>query len=141
MRIKLSLPDPVLYALELPVRISDINYGGHMSNDAVLRYAHDARLAWLTDCGYAGETDIGGAGLILVAAQITYRAEVFYGDRLRLELGIADLQRHGFTLRYHLSKTSGGSEVARLHTDMVCFDYTKRRMTTVPLAFVERFAV
>ena len=35
-RIKLDMPDNYIFSTELPVRISDINYGGHLSNDAML---------------------------------------------------------------------------------------------------------
>ena len=50
-RLKIIFPDQVLFTAELCVRVDDINYGGHLSNDAVLRLAHEARLLWLDSFG------------------------------------------------------------------------------------------
>ncbi len=35
-RVRLDLPDKFLFTTEIPLRVSDINYGGHLGNDAVL---------------------------------------------------------------------------------------------------------
>ena len=48
-RIKLALPDRWTFSTELPVRISDINYGGHLGNDAVLALAQEARVRFLLE--------------------------------------------------------------------------------------------
>ena len=43
-RIKIPLPEKKDFSTEIKLRISDINYGGHMGNDAVLTIVHEARL-------------------------------------------------------------------------------------------------
>ena len=35
-RIKLELHEILIYSTEIPVRITDINYGGHLGNDSIL---------------------------------------------------------------------------------------------------------
>jgi hypothetical protein len=35
-RVKIDLPDKFIFKTEIPIRINDINYGGHLGNDAVL---------------------------------------------------------------------------------------------------------
>ncbi len=35
-RINIELPDKFIYSTEIPIRITDINYGGHLAHDSVL---------------------------------------------------------------------------------------------------------
>ena len=35
-RIRLSMPEKFIFTTELPVRITDLNYGGHVGNDVFL---------------------------------------------------------------------------------------------------------
>ncbi|MBV8048285.1 MAG: thioesterase family protein [Paludibacterium sp.] len=137
-RIPLSLPDPVLFETLLDVRIGDINYGNHMANDAILRYAHEARLRFLQQYGYS-ELDIEGYGIIMADAAINYKAEVFHGMTLRVKLGIRDISRHGFDLVYQAVDDKSGQEVARLKTGIVFFDYANRKIALIPPAFLARF--
>lgn len=136
-RIQISLPDPVLFETLLEVRIGDINYGNHMANDAILRYAHEARLRFLQSLGYS-ELDVVGSGIIMADAAICYKAEVFHGNHLRLKLGIADVHHHGFDMIYQAVDDNSGKEVARLKTGIVFFDYTHRKIAPVPPAFLAR---
>ena len=46
-RVKLFKPKSFDFETILYLRIYDINYGGHMGNDAVLRLAHEARIKFL----------------------------------------------------------------------------------------------
>jgi acyl-CoA thioester hydrolase len=46
-RIKIEIPEQFIFETQLKVRIGDINYGGHMGNDAVLTLAHQARIEFL----------------------------------------------------------------------------------------------
>ena len=46
-RIKIELPDNFPFTTSIPVRITDINYGGHVGNDTVLSIIHEARMQFL----------------------------------------------------------------------------------------------
>ncbi len=35
-KVKIELPDKFIFKTEIPIRISDINYGGQLGNDSVL---------------------------------------------------------------------------------------------------------
>ena len=93
-RVRIELPEKLPFATELPVRITDINYGGHLGNDALLSLLHEARVRFLVQHGFI-EANIDGCGLLMVDAAIAYRKEVFYGETLRIEVGVTDLQRAG----------------------------------------------
>ena len=40
-RIKLNMPENYLFRTEIPIRITDINYGAHVGNDSLLSIIHD----------------------------------------------------------------------------------------------------
>lgn len=136
-RVQIDLPEQLLFETVLDVRIGDINYGNHMANDAILRFAHEARLRFLQSLGYS-EMDVEGVGIIMADAAICYRAEAFQGMQLRFRLGVGDFTRSGFDLFYQAVDDSNGKEVARLKTGIVFFDYPHRRIAPVPEAFLLR---
>ena len=115
------------------VRISDINYGNHVANAAVLNFFHDARLRYLAAIGDFSELDIGGCGLILPEAQVKYLAEMFCGDELLIGVRVTRLGRSSFTLEYRIERD--GSATASGSTEMVAFDYTARRPRRLPAPF------
>ena len=133
-RIKLDLPEVFPFSTEIPVRIGDINYGGHLGNDAVLAIAHEARLRFLRSMGYT-EQDVAGAGLIMLDAVVVYRSEAFYGDTLLVEVALADPQATGCDILYRMSNRESQKEVARVKTGMAFFDYPRRRVVPMPEAF------
>ncbi len=46
-RIKLELPEHFEFTTRIPIRITDINYGGHAGNDSMLSIIHEARVQFL----------------------------------------------------------------------------------------------
>jgi acyl-CoA thioester hydrolase len=136
-RIQIQLPEHFLFETVLPVCISDINYGSHMTNDAILRFAHEARLRFLQAHGYS-EMDAEGYGIIMADAAICYKAEVFHGASLRIRVGISDISRHGFDLVYQAVDDNSKQEVARLKTGIVFFDYKVRKIARIPEQFLSR---
>ncbi|MBV8679658.1 MAG: thioesterase family protein [Aquitalea sp.] len=136
-RIKIALPEQFIYETMLEVRISDINYGGHMANDAILRLAHEARLRFLKSLGYS-ELDVEGVGIIMADAAVMYRAEAFHGDQLLFRLGLADPNPYGLDIVYQAIDGNNGKEVARLKTGIVFFDYQTRKPVAMPAAFAAR---
>ena len=43
-RIKLEMPEQFMGSFQVPVRITDINYGNHLGNDAFVSILHEARM-------------------------------------------------------------------------------------------------
>lgn len=134
MRVQIDLPEYWLFRTTLAVRVGDINYGGHLGNDRVLALAQEARVRWLAELGLS-EVDVGGVGLIMADAVVTYHREAFMGDELQIALGAADVRRSSFDLVFWFSRLDDGEEIARVKTGMVCFDYTARKVTRLPSDF------
>jgi 4-hydroxybenzoyl-CoA thioesterase len=135
--VKLDLPETFLFATEVILRVSDINYGGHMGNDAVLALAQEARMRFLSSRGWS-EQDVAGVGIIMADAVIVYRSEAFYGDVLTIDVAVADMGVLGCDLLYRIVNKVSGKEVARVKTGIVFFDYVRRKPAPVPKEFRER---
>ena len=133
-RTKLDLPEKFHFSTNIPVRISDINYGGHVGNDALLSLIHEARIRFLQNHGYT-ESNIEGVGTIMVDAVILYKAEAFYGDILRTVVAIDDFTNYSFDVYYRLRKVESDKEVARAKTTIFFFDYQQRKTARTPEKF------
>lgn len=133
-RIKIELPEKFVFQTEIPIRITDINYGGHLGNDSLLSIIHEARLRFLYHNGYS-ESNIEGVGIIMIDAGIQYKSEGFYGDELLIELTVTDFTSIGCDVVYRLSNKNSKKEIALAKTGIVFFDYEKRKTARVPSEF------
>jgi acyl-CoA thioesterase FadM len=133
-RVRLEVPASFPFSTEMTVRVTDVNYGGHLGNDAVLGLVHEARIRFLSSLGFS-EKNAGGPGVIMTEAVVIYRAEAFLGDRLLIGVGVGEIRSHGCDFLYRLTNASTSAEVARVRTGMAFYDYGVRRIVPVPGAF------
>jgi acyl-CoA thioesterase FadM len=127
------MPDRFSFTAEIPIRITDLNYGGHVGNDSVLSLIHELRVKFLHHHGYQ-ELDMAGVGLIMADVTIEFKAELFYGDPLRGSIVPAEFSRVGFDLYYRLEKFANEkwTPVSFARTGMVCYDYKAKKIAPVP---------
>lgn len=132
-RIKVICPDHFSFKTIIPVRITDLNYGGHVGNDTILTLVHEARMQYLQSLGYQ-ELDLEGVGLIMADAALEFKAELFYGDQVIAEVAAIEFSRVGFDLVYRFSKKNDEREqlVALAKTGMVCFHYKDKKIAPLP---------
>jgi YbgC/YbaW family acyl-CoA thioester hydrolase len=136
-RVKLQLPPNFSFSTQIPVRITDINYGGHVGNDSILSLLHEARMQFLQHAGYT-EMNVAGVGLIMADAAIEFKGEAFYGNVLKAYVTADEFSRIGFELYYKLVKSSDETVVVVAKTGMICFDYQKKKVVSLPQEVVER---
>ena len=115
-RIKLEMPEHFIFSTVLPIRISDINYGGHLGNDAVLSMIHEARVRFLNNYHYT-EQNIDGRGLI------------------QIDVAVGDFNKYGCDIFYLLSNKKTAEELAIAKTGVVFFDYEARKVVPMPDGF------
>ena len=127
------MPQTFLFQTAIPVRITDINYGGHAGNDSILSIIHEARMQFLKHWG-CDEKNFFGTGLIMNDVAIQFKKELFYGDILEVSITIQDIEKAGFDIIYKLNITKADrTETAVIaKTGMVCFDYNTKKITAVP---------
>ena len=133
-RLRIQLPASLPFAIELPVRITDVNYGGHLGNDAVLSLLHEARCRFLLHHG-CSEANTDGLGMLMVDAELTYRQQAYHGETLRIEVGVTDFHRTGCDFVYRVTKVGTGALVVEAKTGMVFFDYPTRKIKRMPAKF------
>ena len=137
-RIKLELPEKLIFSSEIPVRITDINYGGHLGNDSILSIVQEARVQFLNKYAYS-EKNIEGLGIIMTDCAIVYKSESFYGDVLKINIGVKDFYKYGCDIYYQLINKEINKDVAIIKTGIMFFDYDLRKRARVPEQFIELF--
>ena len=132
-RIKIDLPTQFSFTTKIPVRITDVNYGGHVGNDTVLSLIHEARVQFLRHYGYE-ELNFAGVGLIMSDAGIQYKNELFYGDVIEASVTTGAYSKIAFDIYYRFEKEVEGKmqPVAAAKTGMVCYDYSLKKVVAVP---------
>ena len=133
-RIKIELPQKFIFKTELALRITDINYGGHLGNDSLLSIIHEARVRFLNYLGYS-ESNLEGNGIIMIDAAIQYKSEGFYGDSLIIEIDVNSFSGIGCDFVYRITNKSNGKVIALAKTGIVFFNYEKRKTVSVPSEF------
>jgi acyl-CoA thioester hydrolase len=136
-RIKLEMPAVYPFRTGLTVRITDINYGGHLGNADVLALLHEARVRFLKSFGYS-EIDVEGLGTIMLDSVVIYKAQAFAGDLLQIEVAAGDFSRLGCDIFYRMTREEDGAEIALAKTGIAVFDYTSQKRVSPPAAFVKK---
>ncbi len=130
-RVQLTALAHYDFTVEIAVRTTDLNYGGHLGNDRLLSLIHEARVAFLESHGWS-EMNCGGSALIMGDVAIVYRAEAFAGDRLVFNLAAGEPTRCGFRLFHQILRNNDGLTIALAETGLTCFDYKNRKIAPLP---------
>jgi len=138
-RIEIQLPEKFIFQTEIVVRVSDLNYGNHVGNDSILTLMQEARTLFYRSMGFESEVKLEGSiGQIVGDAAIVYKAESFLGDTLQVEIAVGDISKYGFDLFYRITNKTSRKEAAQGKTGIVCFDYSKRKIASIPERLVEK---
>ena len=131
-RLKIEISGKFLTTILIPVRITDINYGNHTGNDAMVSLLHEARAAWLRQNNFT-ELNIDGTGLILSDLMVNFKKESFYGDVLEISLYANEVTRKSFDLIYLINaKRVDVIQVAIAKTTMISYDYKLKKVVDIP---------
>jgi acyl-CoA thioesterase FadM len=132
-KIKINLPEHFSFSTQLPIRITDLNYGGHVGNDSILSLLHEIRMQYLQSMGYT-ELQFAGVGLIMSDVSIEFKAEAFYGDIIKAEVDVTEISKVAFDIVYKLSKTQDQQDkiIALAKTGMVCYNYKLKKVVAIP---------
>src|SRR6187401_2395526 len=96
-RLKIDIKGDVIAKISLKVRITDINYGNHVGNDAFVAIIHEARMQWLHEYQFT-ELNIAGIGLIMSDLQLEFKNESYYGDEIEITIYAGEISTVSFEL-------------------------------------------
>lgn len=131
-RIKINLPEHFPFSTRLQIRVTDLNYGGHVGNDTVLSILQEARQQFLQSRGYS-ELQVAEFGLIMADAMVEYKKEMNHLDQIKIDIAATDFDKMGFDLYYRVVIEKNGEEIlaVRAKTGMMLFDYTTRKKASM----------
>lgn len=136
-RVKIDLPETWMFSVDLPVRITDINYGNHLGNDALVGLLQEARVRWLNQFGWT-ELIEGAVGLIQVDLAVRFKSEAKFGDMLTICLQLENGSSRGFDLIYLVTQSATEEAVAHARSGFLFFDYDAGKRTRAPAVFQEK---
>lgn len=138
-REKIEMPERFFdIVIKIPVRITDINYGDHAGNDAIVSIIHEARVQLLQHYHYT-ELNIEGIGLIMAELKVQFKNESFYKDIIEVKIGVVTISKASFTLVYQLTANRENETILIAHaaTTMVCYNYENKKVVSVPEQFLK----
>lgn len=140
-RIRLNLPDNFQFSTVITIRITDLNYGGHVGNDSFLSLIHEARQQYLLHHGYT-ELNIEGVGVIMSDVAIEFKKELNYGDIVTISVAATGFDKYGFDLFYKMEIKKGDtvSLAGKAKTGMMCYDYANKKLAMVPETAKEKLS-
>lgn len=130
-RVTIHFPDAFPFSTELEVRVSDLNYGNHLGNDSMLTLIHEARRRFLESLGLE-EIGADSLGFVIADAAVIYRAQAFYGDRLRIQVAAGDFGSRGCDFYYRISHVTDKRVLAEAKTGTVYFDFRAQKTISFP---------
>jgi acyl-CoA thioester hydrolase len=132
-RIKIELPPKSIASITIPVRITDLNYGNHVGNHAMVAIIHEARAQFLNLHGFT-EMNAGGTSLIMNELLVEFKNESFYNDVLEIKIFCGEISRVSFELFYLITVKRNEEEIIIAHakTGMVCYNYSDKKIEMLP---------
>jgi len=121
---------------DITVRKTDINYAGHLGNEALLGLVHEARGKFLDHLGF--NTALGKenkVGLIIADIAVNFEAEAFAGDSLIIDCQIEELGEKSFRLFHRIRRNQ--QLIALVESGLVAFDYQISQAVPLPEAFLK----
>lgn len=140
-RVKLTLTHHFSFSTLISIRITDINYGGHVGNDTFLSIIHEARQQFLHHFGYS-ELAFAGTSLIMADAVLEFKKELHYGDTVKVSVAATGFNKIGFDLHYLLEVQQGGETylAGKAKTGMLCYNYSDKKIVPVPNEVLNKFS-
>ncbi|MFC2164993.1 acyl-CoA thioesterase [Acidobacteriota bacterium] len=130
-RLKLKPLAHYPFSTEIRIRITDINFGGHLGNDQMLSLINEARSQFLAGHGFT-ELDCGGVSTMMTDAAIVYQGEAFLGDVLKFEVAAGEPTGSGFKISCRITRASDGKPIGLAETGLVCIDYKTKKILALP---------
>jgi acyl-CoA thioester hydrolase len=139
-RIQIQMPEKFVFATEIPIRIGDINFTGHLGFDSLLSIIAEARLRFLQNFGYQEDGSGRGFGFIVTDVNVTYVGQGYYGQTLKIEMAATGIAAKGFDVVYRVSDVKTGREIARAMTAQLIYDRGQKKVVPLPDDFREKLS-
>ena len=135
-KIKLSEKSDYCFRYQTILKIRDINYANHLSNDAVVSLLNEARIDMFKKIGCT-ESALGepGTGIVIADLVVNYKNQGYLGDEISIYSDIGEIQQKSFRIFYKMEK--GDDLMVLAETGIVVYDYQNKQIATVPKVFLK----
>lgn len=138
-RTKLSEQPHYFFKYHTSLKIRDINYGNHLSNDAVVGLIHEARIDMFKKIGCTElELGDGKTGILIADLVVNYKKQGYLGDEIIIHLDIDEIGKKGFRIFYKIERSD--DLIVLAENGIVVYDYQAEKIATVPKEFIEALA-
>src|SRR4051812_47598052 len=125
----MSTSNEFAYRHRLSVRFRDCDTMGHVNHAVYLTYFEQGRLTFWRELTGAPSPH---TRVIIARAECDYRSPAHFGDELEVRVGVGDVGRSSFSLRYEIVHVATERLVATGKTVMVSYDYTANASVPLP---------
>ncbi|MEM4271294.1 MAG: thioesterase family protein [Candidatus Pacearchaeota archaeon] len=130
-------PEHVEFSTEVSIRKIDLSMDLHVSFATILDLVFEAHLQFFEYLGYS-VTNIHGRSIIFANLTIDYQGELFYKDKVQIDVSVNNMQEKFFDLYFRLTKNEK-EPVASVKIRVLFFDYDQRKVVAIPKEFREKF--
>lgn len=118
------------------IQAEDLNYAGHLGNDALVRLVQDARKELFVKLGYK-ELDLGDGktGIIIGDLVVNFKSEGFESDEIKIESQIGEVTDKSLRIFHKVLKEKDENVLALVETGLVAFNYDTRTVAIFPDGF------
>lgn len=117
------------FKIDVPVRIYDINYGGHLGHAELIKILHQARLKYFKHHSL-NEADLNGTGVIVKELHVEYKGEAFFDDTLNISIY---LEPGKASCNFVFDVTKNNSQpVAFVRETILFMNYSTRKLSRLP---------
>lgn len=136
-KIKLKTLENYDFEYERILQVRDINYGGHLSNDAVATLLHEARIDLFNKLGNS-ELDLGDkkTGIIMTDLIINYKSEGYLLDKVKVFTKFDEITDIGFRIIHKI--TSYDRIIALAEVGIVAYNYQEKHIAEIPESFLKK---
>jgi acyl-CoA thioesterase FadM len=135
---RIDFPNTVLWSSQRVIQQEDINIAQHMGNERILVWADEIRQQFLNHIGWFSESTLTEFGLIVANHTIVYQSEGFLGDKINIDIAVNELTEFSFDIIIRCKKENTTKNMVVMRTGMVCFNYLKREITSIPSHFLDK---
>lgn len=138
-RVKLTERSEYAFSHKVSVRVTDLNYGAHLANNALVGMLGEARAQLFHTLGFS-EGDLGDrrTGIIMSDLVVNFIAEGLMFDTLQIDSHVGEVGRKSFRIFHRV--TRNGQLVALAESGIVTFDYGERQSAPIPETFLQALA-
>jgi acyl-CoA thioester hydrolase len=126
--------DHFKFSIPLRIRVSDLNYAGHVGYQNFFSFFQEARMAYLDQLGFS-ERDIGGCGMIIAEAHCKYKQELHLNDTIEVWCAVRELKSKMFIMAYRI--TNGAVLSAEGLTKNLGYNPKTKTVKRLPEVFVQ----